>query len=132
MRLLLVNAVLLALVALAVVGVQVLARPEVAVEASARRYAAAVSVSDLNAALDEIAPEQRTTYRQWIASQLGNVYEVRGIGVRAPRLGPPLDATVVVDVNRAFPGEFYAATTRIAVEQVQNRWYLSEPLLATD
>ena len=53
------NAALVALVALSVVGIQVLDRAEASVEGSVRRYAAAVTNSDLEGALAEIAPDQR-------------------------------------------------------------------------
>jgi hypothetical protein len=36
---------------------------------------------------------------------------------------------VVLDINRGFDDEFYEPTTRVPVEQVDGRWYLSRPLL---
>src|SRR5437868_1761750 len=87
-------------------GVQVVAP----VEASVRRYAAAVSQSDMEGAMVEIAPDQRARWNEWVVSQLGNVYEVRGIAVRAPwLLAGPSDVTTVLDVDRSYP-EVYQPT----------------------
>ncbi len=122
---------LLALAAVAIVGVEVWDRPESAVEASVRRYAAAVTSADGDAAIAEIAPDQREQRNDWVQGQLGNVYDVTGIAVRAPwLLGRPTEVTVDIDVNRAYPDEFYQANPRVAVEEVNGRWYLTAPLLA--
>jgi hypothetical protein len=134
MRLFVINAVLLALIALAVVGTSAFQRPASNVEAAVRRYADAVSTSNLDGALAEIAPAERDTYQPWLESQLGNVYEVKGIAVRAPAFlaGAPYEVTVVLDVNRDDPTEFYEPTTTTQVEQVDGKWYLARPLLASD
>jgi hypothetical protein len=125
------NLVLLALVVLAIVGVEAWDRPEASVEASARRYAAAVSAGDLDAAIAEITPSQRPRWRDWVQGQLGNVYDVTGVAVRATwLLALPTDVTVDLDVNRDYEDQFYQATPRVAVEQVDGRWYLAAPLLA--
>ena len=133
--------VLLALIALAIVGFEVADRAEASVEGSVRRYAAAVTNSDLDAAMAEIAPDQRERWTDWVRGQLGNVYDVRGIAVRAPSIlervaqrlpGGPREVTTVLDVDRAYPDEFYQPTTRVPVEQFDGRWYLAAPLLATD
>jgi hypothetical protein len=130
-RLVWLDAALLALVALAIVGVEVLDRPQAAVEASVRRYADAVAASDLGGAMAEIAPDQRDRWSAWVQSQLGNEYGVTGIAVRAPwLLGRPTDVTVDLDVNRDYPDDFYQATPRVAVEEADGRWYLAAPLLA--
>ena len=122
---------LLALIALAIVGVEAVDRPDAAVEASVRRYATAVSHSDMDAAMAETAPEKRAAWSDWVRGQLGNVYDVTGLGVHATSLlAPPTDVTVFLDVNRGYPDEFYQPTTRIAVEVVDGRWYLGAPLLA--
>jgi hypothetical protein len=127
------NGVLLALIALSVVGVQVLDRSQSAVEASVRRYATAVSDANLDAALAEIAPQQRGHWQDWVRSQLGNVYEVRGIAVRSPSLlQSPFEVTAVLDVNRDYPAEFYQPTARVPVQEVDGRWYLTAPLLASE
>jgi hypothetical protein len=137
-RLLLLNGVLAAAIGGASAGVPLLDRSAAAVDVSVRSYAAAVSAGDLEAAVAQIAPPARARWREWIAGQLGNIYEVRGVGVRAPSLlervaqradGRPTDVTVALDVNRGYPDEFYQPTTRVAVEQVDGRWYLAEPLL---
>ena len=123
--------VLLAAAGLAIFGVQVLDRRASAVEASVRRYADAVSNADLDAALAEIAPPERDRWRDWVAGQLGNVYEVRGIAVRAPSIvAPPSEVTVAMDVNRGYPDEFYQPTPRVRVEEVGGREYLAAPLLS--
>ena len=130
--------VLLAAVALAIVGVQVTDRPAAQVDSSVRRYAMAVASRDLDAAVEEIAPRERGRWREWIADQLGNIYEVRGVAVRAPSLlaragtGAPSEVTVTLDVDRGYPDEFYQPTTRVPVVQVDGRWYLVEPLLAPE
>jgi hypothetical protein len=133
--------VLLTFLALAIAGVEVADRAEASVEASVRRYAAAVTNSDLAGALAEIAPDQRTRWTDWVQGQLGNVYEVRGIAVRSPSIverltqrlpGGPREVTTVLDVDRDYPDEFYQPTTRVAVEAFEGRWYLAAPLLATD
>ena len=125
------NGLLLAATAVLIVGVQVVDRSESAVEASVRRYAAAVSGSDLESAMAEIAPTDRAAWREWVAGQLGNVYEVRGVAVRAPSLlAAPVEVTSVLDVNRGYPDEFYQPTTTVAVSEFDGRWYLAAPLLA--
>lgn len=125
------NLVLIAVVAVAIVGVQAGTRPAAAVEASVRRYAIAVSNGDFDAAMAEIAPDQRDRWNAWVQGQLGNVYAVTGIAVRAPSLlASPTDVTVDMDVNRGFKDEFYQATPRVNVEEVDGRWYLAAPLLA--
>jgi hypothetical protein len=133
------NFLLLVATGMAIVGVTALDRAEASVEVSVRRYAAAVTAGDLEAALSEVAPEQRPVWREWLAAQLGNIYEVRGTAVRSAALlerivwrapGGPTEVTVVLDVNRGFPGEFYQPTDLVPVEQVDGRWYLARPLLA--
>jgi hypothetical protein len=127
---------LLAALGLAIVGVQLRDRPAAQVDASVRRYAAAVASGDLEAAVEEIAPQERGRWREWIAGQLGNIYDVRGVAVRAPALlaragtSAPSEVSVALDVDRGYPDEFYQPTTRVPVEQVDGRWYLVEPLLA--
>ncbi len=133
MRLVVVNAALLALVAAAILGVIVFDRAEASVEVVVRRYALAVSSGDLEGALDEIAPSAREQWRPWLETQLGNVYDVRGIAVHSPSLlsrrRGPYEVIVVLDVNRGYPGEYYQPTSRVDVEQAEGRWFLSQPLL---
>lgn len=125
------NLVLIVLIALAILGVEAWDRPAAAVEANVRRYAAAVSNADFDAAMAEVAPEARPTWSDWLRSQLGNVYDVTGVAVRAEwLLGRPLDVTVDLDINRGFEDEFYQANPRVNVEEVGGRWYLAAPLLA--
>jgi hypothetical protein len=131
------NGILLALIALAVFAIQVLDRNEAAVEQSVRRYALAVSNAELDAAMAEIAPDQRSKWVDWVRSQLGNVYVVRGIAVRSPSLlqtsrRGPVEVTAVLDVNRDYPDEFYRPTASVPVKEVDGHWYLATPLLATE
>jgi hypothetical protein len=135
-RTLALDLVLVAALGLAILGVQVLDRSAAQVDGSVRRYATAVTSADLDAALEEIAPRERARWREWIAGQLGNIYEVRGVAVRSPSLlararpSAPSEVTVALDVDRGYPDEFYQPTTRVPVELVDGRWYLIEPLLA--
>jgi hypothetical protein len=131
------NGMLLAVMAAAIVGVQVLDRSGAAVEGSVRRYAAAISQADLDTAMAEIAPERRAAWTDWVRSQLGNVYDVTGIAVRSPSVvqrvfdgapGRPFEVTAIMDVNRGYP-EFYQPTTTESVTEVDGRWYLAAPLL---
>jgi hypothetical protein len=125
------NGLLLGLMLLAIVGVEAFDRSESAVEASVRRYAVGVSTSDLDAALAEIAPSQRPTWEDWVSQQLGNVYYVRGIAVRARSLlGRPVEVTAVLDVNRDDPEDFYQPTATVPVLFEDGRWYLAQPLLS--
>jgi hypothetical protein len=130
---------LLAAVLAAIVGIQILARPEASVEASVRRYAVAISSADLDAALTEIAPDQRERWTNFVRTQLGNIYDVRGIAVRSPSAlermtqrvaAGPFEVTAVLEINRDFPDEFYAPTTRVPVTNLGGRVYLQRPLLA--
>jgi hypothetical protein len=139
-RLALLNWLLLVAMGLALVGGQVLDRPEASLEGTVRRYAAAVSNADLDGAMAEIAPEQRAMWVDWVRGQLGNVYDVRGIAVRSPSVvqrvlervpAGPFEVTAALNVNAAFPDQFYQPTTRVPVEEFDGRWYLSTPLLAT-
>lgn len=128
---LIVNAVLLASVAVAIVGVELLDRPASAVEASVRRYTAAITAGDFDAAMAEITPDQRSAWIEWVRGQLGNVYDVTGIAVRTGwLLGRPVDVTTDLDINRNYADEFYQATPRVGVQEVEGRWYLRAPLLA--
>jgi hypothetical protein len=134
MKLVVLNGVLLALMAVAVGMYGLVARTDSAIGGSVRRYAAAMSEADLDGAMAEIAPGRREAWRAWIAGQLGNVYEVRGIAVRSPSLlqgtGTPFEVSIVLDVNREYPDYFFQPTPRVPVEQVDGRWYLSQPPLA--
>jgi hypothetical protein len=127
----LLNAALIVLIGIAIVGVEIRDRPEAAVEAGVRRYANAVANSDLDAAMAEIAPSERARWSTWVQGQLGNVYDVTGVAVHAPwLLAAPSDVTVDLDVNRAYPDEYYQASPRVGVETADGRWYLAAPLLA--
>ena len=138
-RLLALNGVLLAVMGVAIVGIQLSDRSGAAVDGVVRRYAAAISNADLAAAMDEIAPESRADWTDWVRAQLGNVYNPTGIAVRSASVvqrvfdgahAGPFEVTAILDVNRDFPDDFYQPTARVSVEQVDGRWYLAEPLLA--
>jgi hypothetical protein len=133
------NGVVLAVMGVAIVGLQLSDRSGAAVEEAVRRYAVAVSSADLDAAMAEIAPESRAEWTDWVRTQLGNVYSPTGIAVRSPSIvqrvfegahAGPFEVTAILDVNRDFPDDFYQPTARVNVEQVDGRWYLAEPLLA--
>ena len=124
---------MLVVLAIAIVGIEVAQRPSAAVEASVRRYAEAVSNADLDAAMAEIAPVERPRWRDWVNSQLGNVYDVTGMAVRTGwLLGQPAEVTTDLDVNRAYPDQYYQASPRVAVEQDGGRYYMAAPLLAPE
>jgi hypothetical protein len=138
-RLVLINGLLLGGLALAVVRTHLALVDEASVEASVRRYAAAVTNADLDGAMAEIAPDRRTRWQEWIRGQLGNVYEVRGVAVRSPSVlvratqsvqAGPYEVTAVLDVNRGYADEFYQPTATVPVEQFDGRPYLGAPLLA--
>ena len=138
MRLLATNGVLfLALVALAAV-LEVVDHSSVLVESTVSRYAQAISSNDPDTALAEIAPDRRSLHRGFVLNQLGNVYVVRVVAVRTPSLlervahpaaRGPVEVTVVLDVDPGDPLAYYQPTTRVPVEEVDGRWYLSAPLL---
>jgi hypothetical protein len=46
--------------------------------------------------------------------------------------GGPTAVTVVIDVDRGFPDEFFQGTSTVSLEQSDGRWYLAAPLLATE
>lgn len=139
MRWVVVNGVLVLLVGLVVLVVQVSARDWGAVESSVRRYALAVSSNNAEAALAEIAPDQRARWSGFVTEQLGDHYEVRSVAVRTPSMilrithsvpMRPIEVTTVMDVNKDAPGGYYQPTTRVPVEIVDGRAYLAAPLLA--
>ena len=115
------------LVGLAILVVQVWDRPVAAVETGVRRYATAVTNADMDAAMAEIAPERRAVWSDFVR----NVYDVTGVAVRANSLlGRPTEVTTDMDVNRAYADQFYQASARVTVEEIDGRWYLVVPLLA--
>ena len=135
------NLVLLALAGAAAVLGQALDRASPAVEAAVRGYAGAMAAQDEAAALAQIAPSRRDEWRGWVQEQAGNIYEIKGLGVRTPRLvdrlagrasAAPTEVSVVLDVNRGYPDFYYQATSQAAVVQEDGRWYLAEPLLARE
>lgn len=126
------NGTLLALAGLAILLVQVVDRPALALEVSVRRYAQAITNDDLDGAMAQIAPDQRDQWREFVSTQVGNLYEVRGIAVRAPSLlAAPSEVTVNLDVNRDVPSDFFQPTARVLVEEYNGAWYLAAPLLGS-
>jgi hypothetical protein len=108
MRLVVVNGLLLALAGIAILGVIAFDRSDASAEGVVRRYALAVSNNDLDGALDEIARSARCVSRV-APTQVGNIYEVRGIAVRSPSVFEqvvqgegPSEVMVVLDVNRGY------------------------------
>ncbi len=139
--LVIVNGVLLLGLGGAIGLVQVSDRDGRAVEATVRSYAAALTAQQLDQAVAELAPDVRERWAGWVSGQLGNVYDVKAVSVRAPSVldrvtrhlsGAPVQATVLMDVNKGYAGEYFQPTTRVEVRRVEGRWYLEEPLLADD
>jgi hypothetical protein len=135
------NLLLLAVVGGSVLLVQVSDRAAPAVQATVQRYTRAMAAQDEAAALAEIAPSRRAEWTDWVHQQAGNVYDVKGIGVREPSMvarltqhvpGMPFEVSAVIDVNHDYPDEYYQATTQAAVVQEDGRWFLAEPLLARE
>jgi len=135
------NALLLAAIAGAIGAVQFTDRSSPAVAQSVARYAAALQAQDLQGTEQEIAPSRRAEWEPFIRTQLGNIYEIRGFALRTPSLldrltrgasSTPTEATVVMDVNRGYPDQFYQPTTRVKVTFEDGRLYLAEPLLAPE
>lgn len=133
------NGLLLALTTGAVLLVQVSARDWAAVEGNVRRYAAAISASNPEAALAEIVPDQRATWAPFVDEMVGDHYDVKSIAVRTPSLLArlttraamrPIEVTTTMDVNKDVPGAFYQPTTRVPVVIVDGHAYLGAPLLA--
>ena len=73
----LINGGLLVLVAAAILAVQVWDRPVAAVETGVRRYATAVTNADLDAAMAEIAPDQRAAWSDFVRHHLGHFFADR-------------------------------------------------------
>lgn len=141
MRWMVVNATLLTVLVGAVGAAQVLDRSPVQIDSTVERYARAVEAQDLEAAIIELSPAARDLWTPWVAEQLGNIYQVRAVSIRAPSpldrlirgtLGQPTEATVVMDVNRGYPEFFFQPSTRVSLEQHDGRWYLAEPLLSRE
>lgn len=118
----------------------VLLRDSAEVDRTVRHYASAVGRQDLRGAVAALEPAAREPWSAWVSGQLGNVYDVTGVAVRSPSLldqwlrgaSPvPFEASVRLDVNRGDPG-FYQPVTRVGVTRVGGRWYLREPLLASE
>lgn len=141
MRLVLLNAALLILLAGIIGAEQLLDGAPPRIQATVERYARAMEAQDLQAALAEIEPSDRPRWTAWVESQLGNIYEVKSVAVREPSgldrilagaSGTPTEASVAMDVNRGYPDFFFQPTTRVGVVQTDGRWYLAEPLLARE
>ncbi len=135
---LVVNGLLLLSLVASAIALEVVDHSSVLVETMVSRYAQAISSNDPDAALAEIAPHTRSLHRGFVLNQLGNVYVVRGVAVRTPSLleqlagstaRGPVEVTVVLDVDPGDPLAYYQPTSRVPVEDVFGRWYLSAPLL---
>jgi hypothetical protein len=132
--------VLLALTsAIVVLGaiVEVIGRPT-GPETVARRYFAALELSDVQGALDEIEPDARPRWAPFVENGVANQYRVVGIAVRSAslldRLGgappEPTDVTIFLDITQAVDGARWQATPRVPLVRLQGRWYLAHPPLA--
>ncbi len=106
-------------------------------EAPLRTYLAAVTNEDLEAALGEILPAARPEAEPFIAEQLGNGYQVLGLGVRQPSLldrltgrADPDHALITVQLDISlFSGETWRTTTSVPVVRTADGWYLAYPPL---
>ncbi len=106
-------------------------------EAPLRTYVSAVTNEDLDAALREITPAARAAAAPFVAEQLGNWYEVRGIGVRHPSLldrlrgrGADNEALLTVQLDiTLLSGETWRTTTLVRVVREPDGWYLARPPL---
>jgi hypothetical protein len=136
-----VSLVLLLGLAGAIGYVQLSDRSSRELRAGVERYARALEKQDLQATLEEIAPSHRGEWTEFVRSQLGNIYEVKGFAVRGPspleRLsqrqgGDATELTVYMDVNRGWPDFFFQPTTRIPVTVEGGRYYLAAPPLAME
>lgn len=102
-------------------------------EAPLRTYFAAVTTEDLDAALAELLPEARPAAAPFVAEQLGNQYQILGLGVRQPSLldrllgrAGDLDRarlTVQLDITLV-TGETWRTTTTLWARRTPDGWYL--------
>ncbi|HZR98785.1 MAG TPA: hypothetical protein VFE37_08770 [Chloroflexota bacterium] len=107
-------------------------------EAPLRTYLAAVTAEDAEAALAEVLPAARPAAIPFVVEQLGNQYEVLGLGVRQPSLldrlrgqGPPADeALITVQLDIVLTtGETWRTTTHVPLVRTEDGWYLVRPPL---
>ncbi len=129
----------LLLVSVVVIGaVQVRDRSGTQIEGAVDRYAGAIAAQDLDGCLAELPPDARDQWRDFVAAQLGNSYDIDAISVRSPSVlerllqhadSAPYEATVTIDVDRGDPTAAYQATTRVPVTEQDGRWYLAAPPL---
>jgi hypothetical protein len=134
-----VNGLLLLAIAIVIGAVQLRDRASTQIEGAVDRYAIALAARDLDACLAELPPDARDQWRDFVASQLGNTYNVDAVSVRSPAVlervrqhvdGAPYEATLSIDVDRDDPAAAYQATTRVPVAERDGRWYLAAPPLA--
>lgn len=102
-------------------------------EAPLRTYCAAVTAEDLGAALAELLPEARPTAAPFVAEQLGNQYQILGLGVQQPSLlarlrGRAADRdrarlTVQLEITLV-TGETWRTTTTLWARRTPDGWYL--------
>ena len=107
-------------------------------EAVVRRYFAALQQSDVDAALDQIAPAARALDAGFVENGAGNEYRVVGTAVRTPSIidrlqgapSSPQDVTIFLDVTEAVSGDQWQATPRVPLVEQGGRWYLARAPLA--
>jgi hypothetical protein len=100
-------------------------------EAAVRAYLAAVERSDLEAALETVAPEARAALRERVENQLGSRYRVEVLALGNPSLlaralGAPAgsaEATVLAEITPA-SGERWKSTTVVELVNRDGRWLL--------
>lgn len=107
--------------------------PELAV----RTYFAAVEREDLDDAIQQILPSERSAVRDRVALQLGSRYRVDVLVLGRPSLlsralgndGRTARATVQAEVTAA-GGERWKSTSSVDLVEQAGRWYLLSPPFA--
>jgi hypothetical protein len=106
-------------------------------EGIARAYLRAIEQGDLEAALATIEPTERDVYRERIALQIRNRYEIVTLVLGRPSVIDRLTGresraawvTVLADVTSVV-GDHWRSTSTAALVEQDGVWYLTRPLFA--
>ena len=106
-------------------------------EGAARASLLAVERSDLEGALQSLAPDARAGAREDVARQLGNRYRIETLVLGRPSLldrllarpEPPAWATLSAEVTTG-SGERWKSTSTAELVEAGGVWYLTRPLFA--
>jgi hypothetical protein len=106
-------------------------------EGIARAYLRAIEQGDLEAALATIEPTERDAYRERIALQIRNRYEIVTLVLGRPSVIDRLTGresraawvTVLADVTSVV-GDHWRSTSTAALVEQDGVWYLTRPLFA--